>query len=63
MFRESTLPALGAILAEQVGEAIGQPDLALSFPKTPDVAILARAVGSLTAAGLDVSVAREIVGL
>ena len=40
VFRESTLPALGAILAEQVGEAIGQPDLALAFPKTPDIGIL-----------------------
>ena len=63
VFRESTLPALGAILAEQVGEAIGQPDLALAFSKTPDIGILSRAVGSLVAAGLDVSVAREIVGL
>ena len=63
VFRESTLPALGAILAEQVGEAIGQPDLALAFSKTPDIGILSRAVGSLVAAGLDASVAREIVGL
>ena len=63
VFRESTLPALGAILAEQVGEAIGQPDLALAFPKTPDIGILSRAVGSLVAAGVPVSEARLIVGI
>ena len=63
VFRESTLPALGAILAEQVGEAIGQPDLALAFPKTPDIGILSRAVGSLVTAGVPVKEAREIVGL
>ena len=63
VFRESTLPALGAIIAEQVGEAIGQPDLALAFPKTPDIGILSRAVGSLVTAGLDVTEARSIVGI
>ena len=63
VFRESTLPALGAIIAEQVGEAIGQPDLALAFPKTPDIGILSRAIGSLVAAGVPVSEARLIVGI
>ena len=63
VFRESTLPALGAIIAEQVGEAIGQPDLALAFPKTPDIGILSRAIGSLVTAGVDVNEAREIVGI
>ena len=63
MFREATLPALATIIAEQVGEAIGQPDLRLVFPKISDIALLARAVNSLTQAGLDVAVAREIVGI
>ena len=52
LFRETTLPALGAIIAEQVGAAIGQPDLAVAFPKTPDIGILSRAVGSLVSAGV-----------
>ena len=63
VFRETTLPALGAIIAEQAGEAIGEPDLVLAFPKTPDIGILSRAVGSLVTAGVAVTEAREIVGL
>ena len=62
-FRETTLPALGAIIAEQVGEAIGQPDLAFAFPKQADVGVLSRAIGSLVTAGVPIEQAREIVGL
>ena len=63
MVRESTLPALAAIIAEQVGEAIGQPDLRFVFPTISDISVKARAVNSMTQAGLTVEVAREIVGL
>ena len=62
-FRETTLPALGAIIAEQVGEAIGQPDLAFAFPKQAHVGVLSRAIGSLVTAGVPIEQAREIVGL
>lgn len=63
VFRETTLPALGAIVSAEVGPAIGQPDLALTFPKTPDIGILSRAVGSLVSAGVPIAEAREIVGI
>ena len=63
VFRETTLPALGAIVAAEVGPAIGQPDLALAFTKTPDIGVLARAVGSLVSAGVPIAEAREIVGV
>ena len=63
VFRESTLPMLGAIIAEQAGEAIGEPDLALAFPKTPDIGILSRAVGSLVTAGMTIDDSRALVGL
>ena len=62
LFRESTLPALGAIIAEQVGEAIGQPDLRFVFP-TADISLKARAVNSLVQAGLSVEDALAVVGL
>ena len=61
-FRESTLPALGAIIAEQVGEQIGQLDLRFVFPHA-DISLKARAVNSLTQAGITVEDARELVGL
>ena len=63
MFRETTLPALASLVAGQVGEAIGQPDLAFEFPKIADIGILSRAVGSLVTAGVPIEQAREIVGL
>ena len=60
--RETTLPMLGSLIAEQVGEAIGQP-FEFVFPTIADISVRARAVNSLTQAGLDVEVAREIVGI
>ena len=62
-FRESTLPALAALIAEQVGEAIGQPDLRFVFPTISDISVRARAVNSLVQAGLSVEDARAVVGL
>ena len=62
-FREATLPAIAAIIAEQVGEQIGQPDLRFVFPTISDISVRARAVNSLVQAGLKVEAAREIVGL
>ena len=63
MFRETTLPALGAIIAEQVGEAIGQPDLRFVFPTAPDISVRARAVASLVSSGMTIEEAREVVGI
>ena len=63
MFRESTLPMLGQLVAEQVGEAIGQPDLRFVFPAISDISVKARAVNSLVQAGLSVEDARAVVGL
>ena len=61
--REGTLPALAALIAEQVGEAIGQPDLRFVFPTISDIGVRARAVGGLVQAGVPLAEAREIVGL
>ena len=61
-FRESTLPALAAIIAEQVGEQIGQP-FTFVFPAISDVSLKARAVHSLTQSGMTIEDARAVVGL
>ena len=63
MFRESTLPMIGQLVAEQVGEAIGQPDLQFVFPTAPDISVRARAVASLVSSGMTIEEAREVVGL
>ena len=62
-FRESTLPAIAALVAEQVGEAIGQPDLQFVFPTVTDISLKARAVASLVSSGMTISDARSVVGL
>ena len=63
MFRESTLPMLGQLVAEQVGEAIGQPDLRFVFPTISDISLKARAVHSLTQSGMTIADARAVVGV
>ena len=63
MFRESTLPALAALIAEQVGAAIGENDLRFVFPTISDVGVKARAVASLVSSGMTIADARQVVGL
>ena len=50
------------LVAAQLSEALDEA-ITLTLPRPTDTATLARAVGSLVTAGLDVSEAREIVGL
>ena len=57
-----TVEPLAALIADQLSEALGV-DVALTMPRSADVATLARAVQSLTGAGMSVEDAREVVGL
>ena len=57
-----TVEPLAALIADQLSEALGV-DVTLTMPRSADVATLARAVQSLTGAGMSVEDAREVVGL
>ena len=57
-----TVEPLAALIADQLSEALGV-DVRLTMPRSADVATLARAVQSLTGAGMSVEDAREVVGL
>ena len=53
---------MAELVAAQLSEALDEA-ITLTLPRPTDTATLARAVGSLVTAGLDVAEAREIVGL
>lgn len=57
-----TVEPIAVIVADQLSEALGV-DVKLTMPRAADVATLARAMQSLTGAGLTVEQAREVVGL
>ena len=57
-----TMPALGLLISEQAGAALGVPDLALTFPSPADVVNRSKAVSALTAAGMDLPQALATVG-
>ena len=57
-----TIEPLAVLVASQLSAALGV-DVRLTMPRSADVATLARAVQSLTGAGLTVEQAREVVGL
>ncbi len=57
-----TVEPLATIISDQLSEALGV-DVTLTMPRAADVATLARAVQSLTGAGMSVEDAREVVGL
>ena len=59
------LEPLARDIAAQVGAALDEPALRLSLAdaRAADVVMLARAVHSLTGAGVELDVAREVVGL
>ena len=58
----SAVPLAG-LVAAQLSEALNEPvTLDLRRGRATDVATLARAVGSLVTAGVDVNEARELVG-
>ena len=57
-----TIEPLAVLVASQLGEALGV-DVTLTMPRAADVATLARAVQSLTGAGMSIEDAREVVGL
>ena len=57
-----TVDPLATIISDQLSEALGVK-VSLSMPRAADVATLARAVQSLTGAGMSVEDAREVVGL
>ena len=61
-FQTGTIEPLATIVSAQLSEALGV-DVRLEVPRPSDVATLARAVGSLTTAGMTVQDAREVVGL
>ena len=54
--------AIATLIGSQLSEALDEP-ITLTLPRPTDTATLARAVGSLVTAGVDVNEAREIVGL
>ena len=61
-FTVGTVEPLAVLVADQLSEALGER-VRLDVPRAADVATLARAVQSLTGAGLSVEDAREVVGL
>ena len=54
--------AIATVIGSQLSAALGE-DVTLTLPRPTDTATLARAVGSLVTAGVDVTEARTIVGL
>ncbi|MXY17103.1 MAG: phage portal protein, partial [Acidobacteria bacterium] len=50
VFLVETLPAIGALIAEQIGVALDVPDLAFNFGAVSDIATRARAANSLVQA-------------
>ena len=67
-FTGSALPALGALIAEQLGEALGVEGLRFEFPQSTDLVSRSRAFRSLVGQqdgqpGLSVEDARAVVGL
>lgn len=56
------MPALGTLVAEQAGAALGVPDLKLTFPSPADVVNRSRAVQALTDAGMKLPEALATVG-
>ncbi len=57
-----TVEPIAAIIGDQLSEALGV-DVTLTMPRAADVATLARAVQSLTGAGMSFEDARGVVGL
>lgn len=57
-----TVEPIAALVADQLSEALGVA-LTLTLPRAADMATLARAMQSLTGAGMSVEQAREVVGL
>ena len=57
-----TVEPLAVLVASQLSASLGV-DVTLTMPRSADVATLARAVQSLTGAGMSVEDAREVVGL
>ena len=57
-----TIEPIAVIVADQLSEALGV-DVKLTMPRAADVATLARAVQSLTGAGMPIAEARAVVGL
>ena len=57
-----TVEPLATLIADQLSDALGV-GVTLTMPRSADVATLARAVQSLTGAGMSVEDAREVVGL
>ena len=58
----ATLEPLSVIVADQLSEALGV-EVSLTMPRAADTATLARAVQSLTGAGMTIDQAREVAGL
>ncbi len=52
VFHAVTMPAVGALIAEQLGDALGVPDLHFEFPVPADLATRARAIQAMTGAGM-----------
>lgn len=61
-FTVGTAEPLAAIVADQLSEALGEA-VTLTIPRAADVATLARAVQSLTNAGMPIADARGVVGI
>lgn len=61
-FTVGTIEPLAVIISDQLSEALGVR-VTLKMPRAADVATLARALQSLTGAGMSVDQAREVVGL
>ena len=57
-----TIEPVAAMIGDQLSEALGER-VTLKMPRAADVATLARAVQSLTVAGMELDQARELVGL
>ena len=52
IFGSITIPALGQLIAVQLGEALGVPELELTFPTTTDLATKARSLQAMVNAGM-----------
>ena len=57
-----TIEPIAALIGDQLSEALGE-QIKLTIPRSADVATLARAMQSLTGAGMSIDQAREVVGL
>ena len=57
-----TVEPIAAIISDQFSEALGVK-VSLQMPRAADLATLARAMQSLTGAGMDIADAREVMGL